>query len=401
MSDHWKSLANLLGTPGIGEPDNRTPSQAAQPEETGPASAGSTPPTPTPTREVSKPIAPPKESALPKPEEATKKKRTSWDNLAKLFNIRGVADSATVPPPAVETEAPSIEAVAETVLHLHESAETTSNTVLDEMFGEAPRQAHDAWQSPRRMVDDLGWDDDDLPSSSPVSSEESLDRGSSAIPEAPSDEVESSGRERQRRSRRRRRRGSPDADARRESSTSHNQSDGEWTQLSAEDRYDDIPSPSEISGWGETKSNEFESSTAEDDEQPLRRSSRRRRGRARSGEEDREIARQPSRDADVAPDSDIDSDEDAPREPREDRSGRRTRRTRSGSRSERQEKVRGHDISVDDDDDDDLTSDRDGESRHRNIPTWLDALNPLIDGNIENHRRNESRGSRGRPRGRR
>ena len=52
-------------------------------------------------------------------------------------------------------------------------------------------------------------------------------------------------------------------------------------------------------------------------------------------------------------------------------------------------------------DNDVVEGERAAETKHRNIPTWSDAVQGMVDANIENHRRNENRGSRGRPRGRR
>lgn len=92
--------------------------------------------------------------------------------------------------------------------------------------------------------------------------------------------------------------------------------------------------------------------------------------------------------------------------------GRRERRTeRPEPRADRPPRVREErplpprsDVEELDDVDEleDLDS-GDVEEKHRNIPSWADSLQSIIEGNMENHKRNDNRGGppRGRPRSRR
>lgn len=92
-----------------------------------------------------------------------------------------------------------------------------------------------------------------------------------------------------------------------------------------------------------------------------------------------------------APAGDADGD-DAER-PRRGRGGRR--RGRRGRDSGREDAPRN------DRDDDIGDDDEDSPPSFGDIPTWTDSLEGMISGNMDNHKKNESRGSRGRSRGRR
>lgn len=213
-------------------------------------------------------------------------------------------------------------------------------------------------------------------------------------------------------------------------------------------------------GWAEPDS--FEAGPADEDsdgEVERRSTRRRRRGRNRGSEAESsrgpDVAEPRARDADgdtrartsdvAEPDSDDESDEI--RTPNRDGDGRRRRgRGGRGRGRDRVQPARSRD---DTDRDSDVASDRDEqaarrggsrsdgdreeevpgprrrrrrperkpvddvsdaqaiedeeETKHRNIPTWVDALTSIVEANVENHRRVESRGggSRGRSRGRR
>ena len=229
MSDHWKSLADLLGAPSL----SSTP-KSSEPIANKPAPAESTP-APQPVEESVAPEEPVAVEPAPVPEPVKPKKRSSWETLASLFNIGSQpqpeppAPVAPPPPPAPVASKPVPPAAAvppsqpTPELSLFKpSAAVDKNPALTEMFGEASAKPHESWGKPRRMVNDVDWDDEDSPRRAdrdPVDPrskrnvETTATFGEVDSDDAESDDVddvgdvESSGEEPLRRSRRRRRRG--------------------------------------------------------------------------------------------------------------------------------------------------------------------------------------------------
>ena len=99
MADHWKTLANRLGTPGIDEPEvEEIKEEKSAPEAPSSASAArsadfeSKPAAKKPAFEKALGGPPPVESPAlaPEPvEEPVKpaKRKSSWETLASLFNV--------------------------------------------------------------------------------------------------------------------------------------------------------------------------------------------------------------------------------------------------------------------------------------------------------------------------
>lgn len=417
MSDHWKSLADLLGAPSL-NPSKRSSEPVAEKVQAEPVKEkpGHVEP------QVAKADHPAAE-----PVEATKpRKRSSWEALANLFNI----GSAPEPEEKLEPTTPDVSDSAQPILEptarhaevslFKSTAPGQQNPALVDMFGEVTGKPHESWGKPRKMVDDLGWDEDE-----PVAKRapEATVKPVRALDEtAEIHDLDVTEGEPERRSRRRRRRGGrgrgedlrANVDSRPEE-TSAEFRDSSWGKVVDEDTIDadedDIPANLE---------SEDDASTSEE-RRPRRR--RRRRGRGRGA--DIAEGRAPIDDR-LPIDDDVDSvnrqlldtdDEEGPIDElfgdptgsesladvaSDPRRRRRRKRNRGGKREESEE-VRVGDLDADDADDDSEVSDADlaGEDeaghRHRNIPTWEDSLAVLIEANIENHRRNEGRG--GGPRG--
>jgi hypothetical protein len=426
MSDHWKSLADLLGAPSL------TPSRK-------PADPVAEEVNPEPTREQVAPPAPPVEAA-PIVEPAKPKKRSSWEALANLFNIgSGPAPApapepppppkpiAPPPPPAPPRAAappprPVESSPKQSEISLFKpSAGTEQNPALVDMFGQASTKPHDSWGKPRKVVDDLGWDDEEPVTrtskneDTPVKPTRSLDETAEV------DDVEMVDGEPVRRSRRRRSRGGrgrgevarSNEIARPEESSAELRETDKWGSVVGDDSSDSDEDDVVISEAGD---NEGPDSEGPDGEERRPRRRRRRRGRGRGAESSE--TRQPTDDnVDVesvnrdllntddedgptddlfeGPSADADADSSDPRR------RRRRKRNRGGKPVDDPSQAAELDV----DDADDLASagrggdDDEGEDgqRHRNIPTWEDSLSTIIEANIENHRRNEGRG--GGPRG--
>ena len=201
MGDHWKSLAQKLGAPGMDDPTTsltesaattesaafvREPEHAREPE---PASVE-------PLAEIMTPA--------PEPEVIDEKprKRSSWEALASMFNIQidrtpsepaptpaPVKPQAPPPAPPRERESrpaaqrekprfneprrerePAREPVRERepesrLQVFQESPESDANPALESMFADVPRGDLDSWKKPPRVVDDIGWGDE-VPASS-------------------------------------------------------------------------------------------------------------------------------------------------------------------------------------------------------------------------------------------
>jgi hypothetical protein len=430
MSDHWKSLADLLGSPSL------TPSQKpsepdvekAQPEHI--KESIRQPEPPAAAMAAAEPAAP--------VEPAKPKKRSSWEALANLFNI-GTAPVPTpepIAPPPPTAIAPPPRPVSEPTTKQSElslfkpSTPSQQNPALVDMFGEASSKPHESWGKPRRVVDDLGWDEEEpvakkaesRSADNPVKPVRSLDETAEV------EDLESVDGEPVRRSRRRRRRGGRSSrgdealqsDTRPEETTAEFRESGSWGNVVSDDVVeidevvdideDDIP----------TVVDGDEEGSPIGERRPRRRRRRRGRGRGPESAEDRLPV-----DAEDADDDDVESvnrvllntdDEDGPvedlfegpadaessAEPATDpRRRRRRKRNRGGKRLDEPGQDREIEIDeaedVSDSPDADLGDDEEGGHRHRNIPTWEDSLAVLIEANIENHRRNEGRG--GGPRG--
>lgn len=208
MGDHWKSLANKLGAPGVDAPiaeptteavtppisslagppakkvrvpePERVKPEGKAPTDWGSLAAESTTvspkiPSPRPTRAQPLPerqaaIQPPAQispaqispaqtsPAQTSPAQPTTagpakpKRKSSWDTLTSIFGI-----NSSAPTHAVE---PAIAAESTTALKPEASVNSTKTTALDQLFGDAPRQEL-SWQkpTPSRIIDDVsGWD---------------------------------------------------------------------------------------------------------------------------------------------------------------------------------------------------------------------------------------------------
>ena len=515
MGDHWKSLAQKLGAPGTDDPTTSTNESAPVPEAAAPEA--------TPNQEFVEPLA---EVMTPAPEpevvDTKPRKRSSWESLASMFNIQidrtpepepvappkpAAPVAPVVPPresrPAAHREKPRFneprrERDAEPRLQVfQESRDSDNNPALESMFADAPRGDIDSWKKPARMVDDIGWGDDDpvepvkevepefiaesfasdidLPVEDAAEATERPSRrrrrrrgprrpegAADAAPRAerdlddveaivPGDEyaepesfeadlsetaepVGSADPERRSSRRRRRGRKRPTDDA----VGPARQDDGELNAERASERTGDrperLPRPdrdrperserSDRERSGERGSERGERSPDRGAERgsdrggdrPERSSDR---GRGRRSEPTEVADRSVERDADRGSErSGYDRNEPAARPERgEGRSegrgeGRRDKRgERSEPRADRPPRVREDrplpprsDIEEHDEGDDleDLDANDSGD-KHRNIPSWADSLQAIIEGNMENHKRNDNRGGppRGRPRPRR
>lgn len=493
MGDHWKSLAQKLGAPGMDDPttsatDSTPPAETAfvrEPEAT----------------EVVEPLAEVMTPASEHKVEEKKRKRSSWEALASMFNIQLDRTPEPTPPaepikppapapvapreresrPSAEREKPRFneprrerEAAREPersrdsgrsrdseprLQVFQESTETDSNPALESLFADAPRGDLDSWKKPPRVVDDIGWDDE--PQSAAQDDDAFVRETFSGSPEPTADDpVEESAEVSDRPRRRRRRRGSRRPDG------------GEAAAPHVERELDVAESIVPGDEYSEPESFEIDlsDSGALPTSDPERRSSRRRRrGRKRpsdeiapshqnDGELNAELASErpgdrPERMPDRGPRPERSSDRTSDRSPRrrgnessgersaargsepaQERSergndrgadrnserGERPSRTerdaggrrekRSESRPDRPPRVREErplpprsDIEeLDADELDGIDSGEAGE-KHRNIPSWADSLQLIIEGNMENHKRNDNRGGppRGRPRSRR
>ena len=500
MGDHWKSLAQKLGAPGMDDPTTSISESASTTE------------TPAFTRESepTKPVEPLAEIMTPAPEPEVvgekPRKRSSWESLASMFNIQ--LDRTPAEPPAPTPVKPALEATppreresrpaahrekprfneprrerepereSEPRLQVfQESPDSDANPALESLFADVPRGDLDSWKRPPRVVDDIGWGEEvPVAPSKDVEPEfisEIFETDSEAAVEG---SVESSDRPR----RRRRRRGP-------------RRPDDVTPRLDRD--LDDVESIMPGDEYSEPES--FEVELSDVDESPVagdpeRRSSRRRRrGRKRpsddaapthpddgvlnaelaserpgdrpermperaprperSGERPRSRSRsnEPSgdrgsdRSADRSADRGSERPERGPergserpargsergdrpeRDPeraaergsvRNERPARPerapdSRREKRSERADRPPRVREErplpprsDVEELDEVDilEDLDSEDSGE-KHRNIPSWADALQAIIEGNMENHKRNDNRGGppRGRPRSRR
>ncbi len=378
-----------------------------------------------PTMAIGSMVSKPKSTNTPEPEK--KKKRSNWERVANLFGLGSETES-----PTEQSEVTGQEELAGQSGLLTPSQD--SNPVLEELFGHSTTEYTGAWDRPKRIVDDVGWDDDALHakghsedksfSSKPgASSKLSMDdlatpqlaEDASALDEAADETSPEDSDAPRRRSRRRRRRGK--------------RVDGEGERLgpradpeAAEIDLDDLESTRGDDTAGDSYRGRADVRKEESTDSDLaeRRSSRRRRHRG-SGRERDSSSISDSPGTEVGSNDLIDDQVEASpkafapdfaerKEGGDEDSlparGRRRRRSRGGSkatdaqepdRHSRQQSASAAPDEIDDSvEEDDADSESGAEQRlHRNIPTWEDTLSVLISANMENHRRNENRGSRG------
>jgi hypothetical protein len=286
-----------------------------------------------------------------------------------------------------------------------------ANPALEAMFGDVPRKSPDEWQSKRKVVDDVGWEEVELDVNAPVDEAEVEFSGSESLEELDEDDAfdefsEVGGdeiadeEEPSRRRRRPRRRGSRESGRGERSRAAGYDSEIEEelsSKESEEDADEDFP-------WGELDSPEADE-VGEFGEVERRSNRRRRRGRKRT-EPDAEL----EIDSSGAADSYSSSRERRPSARGPDTGKREAEppETRRGSRRRRSEVSPKEDWPQGDDSRRSQVAAKDSSEaseatpQHRNIPTWYEAIEAIIETNLEKHRKNESRGgSRGRSRGRR
>jgi ribonuclease E len=392
-------------------------------------------------------------------EPAKKKKRSNWERVANLFGlgpepepepepqvqpaevlepVRQPTESRQARAASPQKDASSLEkktrhpqresrssAAASDDLGLFDAAANRDDTnpVLAEMFGAPPSNFTDAWEKPSRMVDDIGWDEPaNDPWSVPDDDRDLVLETTSEIADDDQDDSDASDSEQspRRRSRRRRRRGKRvDGPAARSEDRSDIGAEMQGASHASNDEGGDLSD--------DVSSDDVTSDDVSSGEMPERRSSRRSRFRRtersgpshaqpRSSEgmevEPRSIEEDEPELADerVAPSGDFDADSSGSASTGRRRRRRRSRGSGRSDRLESQDQLpvdREGSEAVDDLEELDLEDSpgegREGNRSSRNIPTWEETLSVLVTANIENHRRNESRGSRGggRPRGRR
>ncbi len=281
-------------------------------------------------------------AASPPPKPA--KRKSSWESLASMFNIKvdrskpaeveEVRPQPTEPPtPAAAPNLRDSERPSRSSSTRHESDQqlsifsggqstTAPNAALRSMFGDVPQSTNESWGKPR-MVDDLGWDDEEV---KPTSTTHSTAKPSFQSSQPAADEE--AGEETVRRGRRRRRgrRGRGDSLETTAPASEKTEHWGEAEEV-ASSVDDDWPEPecfeeveSEVSPARAEREldSEFDAEADElsSEGEPLRRSSRRRRrgGRGRErepvdGSESVPRDRQPPR-ARVAPPAAIEDEDD-------------------------------------------------------------------------------------------
>ncbi|MBX3423688.1 MAG: hypothetical protein KF752_19190 [Pirellulaceae bacterium] len=474
MSDHWKSLADRLGSPRV------EPSVRYVPEDTSSAvaSPGTSASVPTPTNDAKSaaPLQPEGDAAdstvgkaqramASKEDKVMEKPRrkSSWEKLAGVFGLGGVSSQRADDAPDETSTGDEAPAAESTTPRHAVTGERAGEGRSDQRRGQSagPRDRAPQWRS--------GRDDDAAKQEfgqSTLGNEPHSLGDAQAVTEAGDDATEAdSRRPRSRRGRRGRGDGrrfdrdlpSDDASQSGSQESSKPVARDPWSSLlnaeadrGSADR-DDVEVVSREPVETRSGRGQGHRDAEEGSDQPQRRSSRRRRGRGRDrdqgpdrgGDESTVNSERPARryrdepGADVRDDhrrqaapedmDDLDDENedlrddqlrsagDAPGEVSESPEGRgrrRRRRPRGGSRSGRgytpEQPVEAEESagSVSDEiDNSDVADDPDADDssaeKHRNIPTWDDALMPMIQANMDNHRRGDSRGSRARPKGRR
>lgn len=291
MADHWKSIASQLGAPGMDAPEpieevaetaeNDSTSENSQGSES--AVAAEQAPSVVPEALGSSVVDAPADEKLEqtkKPEVVSeseapvskstsdegakappkKKRRSSWESLAAMFNIPvDRSEEADVEPqespeePAAEVvpEASVVDSAAEDLPFFKPEPTKDANSALEEMFGEAPKD-ESTWEAKPRVVDDVSWEvEDDAKSSS--------SRGSSDNEE----EEEVADARRGRRRRRRGRRGGQSSDSTSQDQVSKSSDDAETLpdQEPLPETSQAEQEPEQIGGWGKSRKNRGRRST--------------------------------------------------------------------------------------------------------------------------------------------
>lgn len=482
MADHWKSLANKLGAPGVDEPEaeelqavpelpsavksgldekrahepkssdessasdgQRATSDSVSAQDT--ASTHDTSATQRPaltdaaiadnpseviqsvSRSLSAADAPPSaafehsqtaSSKAPsmeseKTQAAKPKRKSTWDSLARMFNLQSdrpiepeTEDAPEVTDKGSAAEDAPAEPADDLSIFSKNAAKDDANPALEKMFGEPSRERREPWKTKPRMVDDVGWGDDD--DTIVDEEDEPSTAGLDESRELKDSEIEEGEPPRRRRRRGRGRRGRSETAASPKLGEEYEDSLDSGSRPAA----DSLEAEGADDEWDEpeitTRRDEDEDVVGE---MPERRSNRRRRGRGRDRSQDRRDAQPTSRaippareqiaDADDEEDL-VESLDESETDTRDDRGPRRGRRRRK-PREDRESapaaaavaRTRPDEVDVED-------ADEDGENmatKHRNIPTWADSLQGIIEANTENHRRNEGRGGNRRRGGRR
>lgn len=161
-------------------------------------------------------------------------------------------------------------------------------------------------------------------------------------------------------------------------------------------RLDDDP---DLSTGAEPLGAKSDAGDEEDEERPKRKRSRRRRrgGRGRKSPEEQTVTDETSEESPNELSSEA-SDEEEPSKPKR----RRRRRPRSGEkRGEAAETSESPDGELEDTELGEDDAPRRGRQRHRNIPTWSEAIGMIVDANLEQRAKSpskpqSSRGGRGR-----
>ena len=339
--DHWKSLANKLGAPGVDAPTvettpeparSLTPVQAEKPVAI-PVAIPVAVPTPMPISapasgarrhdtaqapaRPSMPETPPAPAPSARTEKPTKRK-SSWDTLTSFFGISSAPEApaaeissaapaetdalemptsrrggreSTRPPRGYESKSrhESTRAAEPTRAQEPRAQERTSEprsqepkaSALDTLFGEAPRQPL-SWEkpTPRRMVDDVsGWDDEE-----PAEAFVEAESDEPQVPSLRGEEADADAEAPQRRRRRRRRGGSR---REREEGTGPQAGRGDARHAGPASRGEraELPEPVEsvesAERWAEPEAFESEVEGSEDVVPERRSTRRRRRGRGR------------------------------------------------------------------------------------------------------------------------
>lgn len=416
MSDHWKSIADLLGAPGM-DARKRLP---VEPPALGPVSTEYSDneavrekaPKVAPAKvEVSREnVKPPRERvvveeaqptvsaqppAVQEPKEEPPKRRSSWDSLTKLFGLSSSVEAepsrSTPVAPEPQPARVSFEAVdrksaradrddrEQTRQKSEPTNEVQSTSALDALFQDAPRQGTKDWrdESSLRIVDDVSWETDD--------SNEDITR-EVIKPTAESDE-EASGQSRRRRRRRRggSGRGRGAEEGHRDSESQLEPEKPTWPEGSPDDSAE-IADP-----WKESRAIDGDSESGEF-EAERRSHRRRRRGRDSRRDETPTVDRHSDSTPKAARSSDRDAEEvrssahrDSQREelPKADRDRSRSRdRDRTDrSRGERDVRDRGH--SSDRKSGPERVVDRGRTGPDRESPTHERPRNEIMDDDID------------------
>ncbi|MFK7737631.1 MAG: hypothetical protein AB8B50_16475 [Pirellulaceae bacterium] len=304
-----------------------------------------------------------------------------------------------------------------------EDSTDDGNPALKEMFGEASGGFEDSWSSGAKVIDDVSWEaeeSDDVEGSGTEDADQPVSRGRSGSSRSDRDAKDDDGETKSERGGRRRR-GRRGRGRGRDEQVEKRDEEVAGDEASRTDPWDKASVESSTDQWDEPES--FAGGDNEEAEVQRRSNRRRRRGRNRGGEETAG-AEEPSKELEARSSEPAEADDSAaeeewPSRERAPRGGSRGGARRGNRDSERggRDEERGEstrrrrprpEIADTDEGNQGRTrgdaddSEEDEETpKHRNIPAWADALETLVSANIQNHKRNDSRGRGGRSRGRR